>query len=124
MNSWESPERDGMNTKRKMSVQKEEPRRMLSTLQHNSFSSMSERRCQADLEEQRGAWNFSERKMVAAMEDYLEGFADLSVDIDLEGFADLSVDIELLERTDICLRYILKYVTKRGSSIFQFCDKI
>ena len=38
---------------RKMSVQKEELRRTPITLQQNSFSSMSERQWQADLDEQR-----------------------------------------------------------------------
>ena len=53
-------------------MQKEELRRMPLALQQNSFSSMSERQWQADLDEQHDGWSCSERRVIAAMEDYLE----------------------------------------------------
>ena len=64
---------------RKLSAQKEELRR---TLQQNSFSSTIGRQWQANLEEQRGVWSFPERKVIAAMEDYLEGCIDIRVEIE------------------------------------------
>ena len=47
--------------RRKMSVQKEEMRRMPITLQQNSFSSMSEREWQGDLDEERDGWSHLEK---------------------------------------------------------------
>ena len=46
----------------------------------------------------------------------------------LERCADKRVDIEALERlmepeeAEVCLRYILKYATRRDIHIFQLCD--
>ena len=95
---------------RKMSVQKEEPRRVPLTLQQNSFSSMTERQWQADLDEQHDGWSFSERRVAAAMEDDLEKFIDVKVE---------SAALELFmeaEEAEVCLRYILKHAKRRGSS--------
>ena len=68
------------------------------------------------LEEQRVAWSSSERKVLGAVEDYLEQCADIKV------------DIEALERLiepedeEVCPRYILKYSTRGGSNIFELFD--
>ena len=53
------------------------------TWQQNSSSSTSGRKRQAGLEEQRGVWSLSERKVIAAMEDYLERCTDIRVEIDM-----------------------------------------
>ena len=64
------------------------------------------------LEEQRVAWSSSERKVMGAVKEYLETCADIKVDIE-------ALD-RLIETEDekVCLRYILKYVTRGGSNIF------
>ena len=50
------------------------------------------------------------------MEDYLEKCADIRVDIEaLERLMEP-------EEAEVCLRYILKYSTRRGGNIFQFFD--
>ena len=66
---------------RKMSVQKAELRRTPITLQQNSFSSVSERQWQADLDEQRDGWSLLEKRVIAAMEDYLEKCINIQVEI-------------------------------------------
>ena len=66
---------------RRLNAQREEMRSVQPTWQHNSSSSTSGRQWQAGLEGQR----VSERKVVAAMEDYLERCADTKVDIALDG---------------------------------------
>ena len=54
--------------------------------------------------------------MTGAVEDFLERCGDIKV------------DVEALERTmepedeEVCLRYILKYSTRRGSNVFQLFD--
>ena len=67
-------------------------------------------------EEQRVAWRSSERKVMGAVEDYLERCADTRVDIEAL--------VRLMEPEDdeVCLRYILKYSTRGGSNIFQLFD--
>ena len=78
----------------------------------NSSSSSSGRQ----LPGQRVAWSSSERRVIAAMEDYLESCADMRVDVEaLERLMEP-------EEAEVCLRYILKYSTRRGSNIFQFFD--
>ena len=93
---------------RKMSVQKEELRRMPLTLQQISFSSMSDRQWQADLDED------LERRVIAAMENYLEKAINIKVEI---------AALELLmepEEAEVCLPdHILKYATIRGSGIIE-----
>ena len=81
----------------------------------NSSSLSSGRQWQVGREEQRVAWSSSERKVIGALEDYLERCADVEV------------DVEALERlmepeVEVCLRYILKYSTRRGSNLFQLLD--
>ena len=96
-----------------MSVQKEELRRVPLTLQHNSFSSVSERQWQAYLDEQHDCWCFSERRVIAAMEDNLEKCINMKVE---------TATLELLmepEGAEVCLRYILKHAKRRGSGIFR-----
>ena len=102
--------------KRKMSVQKEGPRRMPLTLQQNSFSLMSERQWQADLDEQHDGWSFSERTVLAAREGYLEKCINIKVEI-----AALELSMEP-EDSEVCLRYILKHAKRKGSSIFEIFD--
>ena len=65
------------------------------------------------MEEQRCEWSPSERKVMGAVENYLENSADIKVDID--------VLARLIEPEDegVCLRYILKYWTRGGSNIFK-----
>ena len=91
-------------------MQKEELRRMPLTLQQNSFSSVSEKQWQADLDEQHDGWSFSERRVIAAMENYLEKCIGLgALDCEPEG-------------AEVCLRYILKHAKRRNSSIFEIFD--
>ena len=92
---------------RKMSAQKEDRRRMPLTRQQNSFSSVSERQWQADLDEQHDGWSYSERRVIAAKEDYLEKCINLKVEIAAS---------ELLmepEEAEVCLTYIPKHEEKR-----------
>ena len=78
--------------------------------QHSSASS-SEKQRQEDLEEQIG-WS-SDRKVMGAVEDYLENCVHTKVDIDvLERLMEL-------ENEEVSLRYILMYSTRGGSKIFQ-----
>ena len=101
---------------RRLSAQREELRSVQPTWQQNSSSSASGRQWQASLEEQRVAWSSSERKVIAAVEDYVERCAGTKVDIEaLERLMEP-------EEVEVCLRYVLKYATRRGSNIFQLFD--
>ena len=81
-----------------------------------SSSSSNERQWQLGREEQRAEWSLSERRVMGAVEDYLEGSADIQVDIEaLERFIEP-------EDEKVCLRYILKYSTRRGSDMFKLFD--
>ena len=55
----------------RLHAQRKELRSVQPTLQQNSSSSSSGRQWQAGLEEQRIVWNSSERKVTAAVADYL-----------------------------------------------------
>ena len=65
---------------------------------------------------ERGCWSFSERNVIAAITNSLESCIDIRV------------EIKTLERlmepgeAEVCLRYILKHATRRGSNIFQLFD--
>ena len=86
------------------------------TLQQNSFSSMSEKQWQADLDEQHDSWSYSERRVIAAMENYLEKCINIKVE---------TAALELLmepEGTEVCLRYILKHAKRKDSGIFEIFD--
>ena len=77
------------------------------------------------------AWNDREsdgvrwkRRILEAVEDYLEDCAHLKVDIEV-----VKVDVEVLdsllkpENQEVSLsRYVLKYSTRRGSNMFQLSD--
>ena len=54
--------------------------------------------------------------VLAAMEDYLEKCINLKVEI-----AALELSMEP-EEAEVCLRYILKHVKRRGSDIFEIFD--
>ena len=91
-------------------------RRLNAPWRQNSSASLSGRQWQADLKEQRVAWSSSERKVIRAVEEYLEKCADTQVDIEA---------LECLmepEDEEVFLRYILKYATRGGSNIFQLFD--
>ena len=79
----------------------------------SSSSSSNERQWQVGTEEQRCEWSPSERKVMGAVEIFLENCADIKVDIEASA--------RLIEPEDagVCLRYILKYSTRGGSNIFQ-----
>ena len=78
----------------------------------NSSSSSKGRQRQAGLEEQRVAWSSSERKVVGAVEGYLERCAEKKVDMDaLERLMES-------EEVEVCLWYIMKYATRRGQQYF------
>ena len=64
--------------------------------------------------EQRCAWSSSDRKVMRAVGNFLERSADIHVDV---GVLERLIEPE---EEKFCLRYILKYSTRRGSSIFQF----
>ena len=101
---------------RKMTVQKEELRRTPITLQQHSFSSMSERQWQADRDGLHDGWSHLERRVIAAMEDYLEKCINITVEI---------AGLELLmepEEAEVCTRYIVKHAKRRGSGIFEIFD--
>ena len=57
-------------------------RRLNAPWRQNSSTSSRGRQWQAGLEEQRVAWSSSERKVLGAVEDYLEKCADTQVDIE------------------------------------------
>ena len=81
-----------------------------------SSSSSNERQWQVGMDEQRCEWSSSERKVMRAVENYLESSADVQVDV---GVLESLIEPE---EGKVCLRYILKYSTRRGSSIFQFLN--
>ena len=65
------------------------------------------------MQEQRCAWSSSQRKVMRAVENYLESSADIKLDVEV---------LERLiapEEKEVCLSYVLKYSTRRGSNIFQ-----
>ena len=96
-----------------MSVQEEDLRKMPLALQQHSSSSMSERQWQADLDEQHDGWSCSERRVIAAVEDYLEKCIKIKVEV---------AALELLmepEEAEVCLRYILMHAKRRGRGIFE-----
>ena len=99
-----------------LNAQREELRSVQPPWQKNSSSSTSGRQWQAGLEEQRVAWSSSERKVIEAVADCLERCADVNVD-----FEALERLLEP-EEVEVCLRYIFKYATRRGSNIFQLFD--
>ena len=99
-----------------MHAQREELRCVQPTWKQKSSSSSSGRQWQASLEEQRVAGSSSERKVIRAVEDYPETCADVKVDVEA---VDRLIEPEEVE---VCLRYTLKYSTRRGSSIFLFFD--
>ena len=87
-----SPVKAPPNTRRRMTPP---------MLQQISFSSTNGRQWQADLEEQRSIWSSPERKVIAAMDNYLEKSDDMKVEI---------AALELLmgqEEAEVCLGYIL-----------------
>ena len=57
---------------------------------------------QADLEEQRSIWSSQERKVIAAMDNYLEK----------------------CHEAEVCLRYILTHPKRTGSRIFEIFGTI
>ena len=57
-------------------------RRLNAPWRQNSSTSSSGRQWQAALEEQRFAWSSSERKVMGAVEDYLDKCAETTVDIE------------------------------------------
>ena len=89
--------------------------------EQNAFNSLSERQWQADLGqadlvEQRDGWSHLERRLIAALTDYLAKCINLTVEI---------AALELLmepEEAEVCLRYTLKHAKRRGSGIFEIFD--
>ena len=71
---------------------------------------------QEGLEQQRVGWSSVERRVMGAVENYLQNCAHVKVDIEA---------LESLlkpENREISLRYILTYSTRGGSNIFQLFD--
>ena len=62
------------------------------------------------------SWSPIEKRVMNAVEDYLESCAQVVVDIEVVG--------RLLrpENLEVSLRYVLKHATGRGSNIFQLFD--
>ena len=61
-------------------------------------------------------WSPIEKRVMDAVEDYLESCAQVKVDIEV---------VESLlrpENLEVSLRYVLKHATRRGSNIFQLFD--
>ena len=79
----------------------------------NLSSSSNERQWQVRREEQRVESSSSERKVMGAVENYLDNCADIKVDIEA-----LARSIEP-EDGGVCLMYILKYSTRRSSNILK-----
>ena len=75
----------------------------------SSSSSSNERQWQVGMEEQGCGWSSSERKVMRAVENYLESSAELECLIEPE-------------EEKVCLRYILKYSTSGRSNIFQIFE--
>ena len=81
----------------------------------SSPSSSNERQWQVGMEGH-CARSSPERKLVRAAENYLESSADIQGDV---GVLERLIEPE---EEKVCLRYTLKYSTRKGSSIFQFFD--
>ena len=68
------------------------------------------------LEGQRVGWTLEERRVMGAVENYLDNCVHIEMDIEV---------LERLmepENEEVSLRYILKYSTREGSNIFQLFD--
>ena len=114
-NSFSSMSVTQRQSQRRLNAQREELRSAQPTLQQNS-SSTSGRQWQADLDEQHDSWSYSERRVIAPMEDYLEKCISIKVEI---------AALELLmqpEEAEVCLRYFLKLAKRRGSGMFVIFD--
>ena len=74
---------------------------------------MSERQWQADLDEQRDGWSH-ERRVIAAMEDYLDKCINIEVEI-----ATLELFMEP-EDAEVCLTDILKHAKEK---VVVFCQR-
>ena len=81
------------------------------TWRQSSSSSSIERRWQVGMEEQRGVWSSSERKVIGSVENYLENCADIKVDIEA-----LARPIEPEKK--VCLRYIFEALDERRQQYF------
>ena len=81
--------------------------------QQISFSSTDESQWQADLEEQPSIWSIRERRVIAAIENYLDKSEDMKVEI---GPLEVLMDHDVSE---VFLRYILAHARRRGSRIFE-----
>ena len=79
----------------------------------NSSVSSSERQWQEGLEGQRVGWSPLERRVMGAVENYLDNGGHTKVDIEA-----LERSMEQ-ENEEVSLRYILKYSTRGDSNIFQ-----
>ena len=88
-------------------------RMMPPTPRQLSLSSTDESQWQADLEAQRSIWSARERRVIAAMEMFLDESDDMKVEIKA---------LELLlgpEDREVNLRYILMNASRRGSRIVE-----
>ena len=88
-------------------------RRMMPPTPQQISLSSNESQSQADLEAQRSIWSTRERRVIAAMEKYLDESDDMKVEIKA---------LELLmdpEDSEVCLRYILTHARRRGSRTFR-----
>ena len=91
-------------------------RRLNVPRRQSSSASSCERQWQEGLEERRAGWSSLERKVMEAVEGYLEKCATAEVDVEaLERLMEP-------ENEEVSPRYILKYSTRGGSHIFQLCD--
>ena len=59
------------------------------------------------------SWSPIEKRVMDAVENYLESCAQIIMDIEV---------VERLLRSEVSLRYVLKHATARGSNIFQLFD--
>ena len=82
----------------------------------DSSASASDGWRREDQEQLTVSWSAIEKKVMDAVEDYLESCAQIIVDIEV---------VERLLRPgnlEVSLRYVLKQATRRGSNIFQLFD--
>ena len=90
----------------------EHQRRLNAPRRQNSSASSSERQWQEGLEEQRFGWSSLERRVMGAVENYLENCVHTKVDTE-------ALDrLMEPENEEVSPRYILKYSTRGGSNIF------
>ena len=99
-----SPVKAPPNTRRRI---------MPPTPQQISFSSTDESQWSADLEEQPSIWSTRERRVIAAMENYLDKSDEVKVEKKTLG---LLVD---QEDSKVCLRKIPAHARRRGSRMFE-----